>query len=250
MPRRKSPLRLDWIDPAACTLDYRLKVISRLPFFKSLPAGAITEINGLFHDHSYAAGETIYFEGDAAQYLYLVAMGRVKLVRNTSTGHDVWLDVLHGGEYFGSLESLGMQTYSETAVAHTDGCILQISSHDFDTILGRYPEVTLKVLSAVGQRLQESQEVIKQLSSYTVEQRVASALCRLAGKLGQQGDEGVLIQLPFSRQDLAAMAGTTTETVSRVMSRFADTGLIKTGRKWVAVTDQEGLAALLKEGCS
>ncbi len=247
MTRRQSPVRLDWIDPAACTPDYRLKIISRLPFFKSLPVEAIQDTNGLFHDHSHSAGETIYFEGDAAHHLYLIAMGRVKLIRNTTTGHEVWLDILHGGEYFGSLVSLGMQTYSETAVAHTDACILQISSQDFDTILRHHPEVTLKLLSAMGQRLRESQEVIKQLSTYTVEQRVASALCRLAGKLGQEGAEGVLIQLPLSRGDLAAMAGTTTETASRVMSRFADAGLVKTGRKWVAVTDRKGLAALLKE---
>ncbi len=247
MSGRRSPVRLDWIDPEACTLDYRLQVIGRLSFFESLPAEAIRDINRLFHDHSYSAGETIYFEGDAAQHLYLVAMGRVKLVRNTTTGHEVWLDVLHGGEYFGNLAALGAQAYSETAIAHTDGCILQISSRDFQTILERYPEVTLKVLSAVGQRLQQSQEVVKQLSSYTAEQRVASVLCRLAGKLGERRPEGVLIQLPFSRQDLAAMAGTTTETVSRIMSNFAAAGLVETGRKWVAVTNRKALAALLEE---
>jgi CRP/FNR family transcriptional regulator, nitrogen oxide reductase regulator len=248
MTARKSPVRLDWIDPAACTLDYRLRVIGRLPFFKALPAAAIQEINTLFHDYSYSAGRAVYFEGDAAQHLYLVALGRVKLVRNTSAGHEVWLDVLHGGEYFGNLAVLGAQAYAETAVALTECCILQISSGDFETILKQHPEVTLKVLSAVGQRLQQSQEVVKQLSSYTVEQRVASVLCRLAGKLGEEREEGVLIQLPFSRQDLASMAGTTTETVSRVMSRFAQDGLVQTGRKWVTVTDLQGLADLLNEG--
>src|SRR5512139_4043212 len=107
MTRRKSPVRLDWIDPAACTLEYRLKIIGRLPFFAHLPAAAIQEINALFHDRGYAAGETIYFEGDEAQYLYLTAMGRVKLVRSTTSGRDVVLDMLHGGEYFGNLKVLG-----------------------------------------------------------------------------------------------------------------------------------------------
>ncbi|MGE5251224.1 MAG: Crp/Fnr family transcriptional regulator [Bacteroidota bacterium] len=248
MPSRKSPVRLDWIDPAACTLDYRLKVIGRLPFFKGLPEQAIREINKLFHDHSYAAGQPVYFEGDAAEHLYLVALGRVRLVRNTTAGHEVWLDALHGGEYFGSLTALGTRTYTETAIAHTDCCILQISSGDFETILKRHPDVTLKLLSAVGQRLRQSQELVKQLSTYTVEQRVASVLCRLAGKMGEEKQEGILIQLPFSRQDLAAMAGTTTETVSRIMSRFADAGLVETGRRWVAVRDRARLETLLNEG--
>lgn len=125
---------------------------------------------------------------------------------------------------------------------------LQISSEDFDTILAEYPDVTRKVLEAVSKRLTESQEIVKQLSAYTVEQRIASALLRLAGKLGETRGQGVLIQLPFSRQDLAAMTGSTTETVSRVMSRFAEDGLVKSGRKWVTITDKKRLEELVNKG--
>ncbi len=248
MPRPRSPVRLDWIDPAVCSLDYRLKIIRRLSFFSFLPEDAVREINLLFHDKGFSPGQPVYFEGDKAQYLYLVAMGKVKLVRNTASGHEILLDILHGGEYFGNLKLLGADAYAETAIAQTDCCILQISSQDFETILARHPEVTRKVLTAVGKRLEESRELIQQLSTYTVEQRIASALLRLAGKLGEQRDESVLIQLPISRQELAAMTGTTTETVSRVMSRFADSGLIQSGRKWVAVTQRAGLEKLVKEG--
>lgn len=247
MPRRKSPVRLDWIDPSACTLEYRLKIIGRLPFFQHLPAGAIPEINALFHDRAYAAGQSVYHEGDEAQYLYLIAMGRVKLIRSAAAGREVVLDFLHGGEYFGNLKALGAANYAETAVCHTDGCILQISSQDFETILKRHPDVSLKVIQAVGKRLEESRELIKQLSTSTAEQRIASALLRLAGRLGEEQQAAVLIQLPFSRQDLAAMTGATVETVSRVMSRFAEDGLIRTGRKWVAVTGRKGLEELVRE---
>ncbi len=248
MARQKSPVRLDWIDPAACTLDYRLKIIGRLPFFKHLPGAAIKEINLLFHDRSFPAGQRIYFEGDTAKSLYLIAMGRVKLMRSTTSGHEVLLDILHGGEYFGNLDILGAPAYNETAVTQTDCCILQISSEDFGGILKRYPDVAIKVLGAVGERLQESREQVTQLSTYSIEQRIASALLRLANKLGEEREQGVLIQLPFSRQDLAAMTGATTETVSRVMSRFSDEGLIKSGRKWVAVADPTGLEQVIHRG--
>ena len=108
--------------------------------------------------------------------------------------------------------------------------------------------MTRKVLEVVSQRLAESQEIVKQLSAYTAEQRVASALLRLAGKLGEARGQGVLIQLPFSRQDLAAMTGSTIETVSRVMSRFAEEGWVKTGRKWVTIMDTKSLEELIKRG--
>jgi len=174
-------------------------------------------------------------------------MGRVRLSRSTTAGREVVLDMLHGGEYFGTLKVLGAASYAETAVSHTDTCILQISSGDFESVLSRHPGVTLKVLEAVGRRLEESREGVKQLSTYTVEQRIASALLRLATKLGEPRAQGELIQLPFSRQDLAAMTGATVETVSRVTSRLADAGLIHSGRKWVAVADRKRLEALIHE---
>lgn len=247
MPRPKSPVRLEWVDPAVCTLDYRLKIINRLPFFRHLSPEAIVVINGLFDDRDVSAEQTICFEGDPGDHLYLVAMGKVKLLRHTLAGREILLDILGGGEYFGNLTSINNRSYTETAVAQTDCCILQISARDFEKVLIRYPDVTMKVLNAVGQRLGESQEIIKQLSTYTADQRVAATLIRLARKLGEQRQEGMLIELPFSRRDLAAMTGTTVETVSRVMSRFSAEGLISTGRKWVSVNDLERLEQVVKE---
>lgn len=248
MKRPRSPLHLEWVDPEFCSLEYRLKIIGRLPFFKHLPADAISRINALFHDRDVKAKERIYFEEDDADHLYLVAMGKVKLVRNTTAGRDVLLDILHGGDYFGTLTMLGERVHTETAIAQTDCCILQISSADFESILSQHPEVMRSALEVVSQRLTESQEIIKQLSSYTVEQRIAAALLRLAGKLGEVRGENVLIQLPFSRQDLAAMTGATTETVSRVMSRFSEAGWIKSGRKWITITDAKRLEQLAETG--
>ena len=246
MARPKSPVRLDWVDPAVCSLEYRLKIIGRLPFFKHLPGDAISKINTFFKDRDVAANERVYFEGDEAMHLYLIAMGKVKLMRTASTGREVLLDILHGGEYFGSLSIFGERFHEETAVAQTDCCILQVSKDDFECILAEYPDVMRKVLEVVSQRLAESQEIIKQLSTYTAEQRIASALLRLAHKLGETRGPGVLIQMPFSRQELAAMTASTTETVSRVMSRFAEEGWIKSGRKWVTITNLKRLEELAK----
>ena len=248
MPRPKSPVRPEWVDPAVCSLEYRLRIIGRLPFFRHLPPEAIGAINRLFEDRDASAEQPIYFEGDPGDHLYLVAMGKVKLMRNTASGREVVLDILQAGEYFGNLSTISGRGYTETAIAQTDGCILQISAQKFEQVLNLYPDVTLKVLKAVGQRLEESQEIVKQLSVYTADQRIASALIRLARKLGEQKQEGVLIQLPFSRQDLAAMTATTIETVSRVMSRFSGEGWVSTGRKWVVVNDPERLEQIAKEG--
>ena len=236
------------MDPGVCSLDYRLKLIGRLPFFRHLSPDAIIAINSLFEDHDFVTGQAIYFEGDPGEHFCLVASGKVKLMRLGLAGREVLLDILQGGEYFGHLAIVNQQGYAETAIAQTDCCILQISARNFEKVLNRYPEVTMKVLQAVGQRLGESRDIIKQLSVYTVEERIAATLLRVAKKMGEQKQTGTLIQIPFSRQDLAAMTGTTVETVSRVMSRFSAEGLIATGRKWVVLKDLEHLEKIVKEG--
>lgn len=247
MPRPKSPVRPEWVDASVCSLEYRLKLIGRLPFFRHLSPEAILEINRLFDDREFTAGQAIYFEGDPAEYLYIVTTGKVKLLRNTSLGREVLLDILRSGEYFGNIAHLSKRGYAETAIAHTGGCVLQISAKNFETILLQHPDVTLKVLDAVGKRLEESQESIKQLSTFSVEARIAAVLIRLAEKLGERKQKGVLIQLPFSRQDLAAMTGTTVETVSRMMSHFSSIGWISTGRKWVVINDMHAMEQLIEK---
>jgi CRP-like cAMP-binding protein len=228
-----------------CSVHTRYKVLSQAPFFKTLSAQDITEINSLFQEQGYMPGQPIYFSGDPATRLYIVAVGKVKLLRHTMSGQDVVLDILTPGEFFGTLSILGQEEYPETAQAQTSCCVLGIAAADFQTILRGHPAVAITALEVVGQRLRAAQETIQQLSAYPVERRIAFTLLKLANKLGQPQAEGLLLQIPLSRQDIAEMTGTTLETASRVMSQFQKAGLIRTGRQWVAITHYAELAALV-----
>lgn len=170
-----------------------------------------------------------------------MASGQVKLLRHSLGGQDVLLDILKPGDYFGSLSTLVDDVYPDTAQAHTAVCVLRISSDTFRTLLQQYPSVALAVLDITAKRLQESQEIIHRLSTDSVEQRIAAVLLKLAHKLGEISDEGILIQMPLSREDLAQMTGTTTETASRIISQLQKEGLVHTGRQWMAITNKPGL---------
>ncbi len=241
MVRRKIPLDDDHIEPHMCDLDLRLYIIGRLPFFKELPLESILEINTHFTERGYTPGEMIYYEGEPAERLYVVADGYVKLMRHTRSGKDVMLDILEQGEFFGSLAHTESNEYAETAHAHTPVCALSIEGGDFRQVLNNHPQVALKVVDIMATRLQEAHEMVRLLSVSSVEQRLAHVLLKLGDKLGEPEDEGLLIQMPLGRTDLAELTGTTTETASRVMSQFQKDGLIQTGRKWVAITDKARL---------
>lgn len=230
-----------------CSIDVRLRILSQVPFFAGLTETEIAEINQRFRDQGFTAEETIYFAGDPATHLYVVADGRVKLMRHTANGKEVLLDLLTPGEFFGSLSAAEADEYTETAIAQTPACVLGIEKPEFRELLARYPSVSLKVLEIMSERLQAAQEQVRLLSAFSVEKRIAAALIKLGDKFGERQDVGLLIQVPLSRDDLAQMTGTTTETASRVMSVLQKEGLIESGRQWVAIADYEGLKALAAE---
>lgn len=245
--KRKTPLETEEITPEMCSADTRLRSLGQVPFFSTLKPAELVEINRLFKEQGFEPDETIYFEGDPAEHLYVVAAGKVKLMRHTRSGKDVLLDLLEPGEYFGSLSPLPDETYTETAQARTTVCSLRIGKETFRSILANRPGIALRVLEITAGRLQAAHERVRQLSAFPVEHRIAFTLLTLAEKFGQPQKGRLLIQTPLSRDDLAEMTGTTTESASRAISQLQKAGLIETGRQWVAITDRAGLEAILEE---
>lgn len=236
------------IDGGGCTTIHRRKLLQALPFFAALAPVDMEAVNSHFRAQSYEPQDAIYFAGDPADRLFVLAHGKVKLSHHTAAGQEVVFDLIGPGEMFGSLALLGDREYRDEAVALTHCCALVITATDFQQVLERYPPVALAVLRVVAARLQDAREVISRLSALPVSARVAAALLTLAGKLGTQRPEGIRIQAPLSRQDLAAMTGATTESVSRVMSQLRRDGVIASGREWVAIRDAARLAKLASPG--
>lgn len=245
--RRTTPLDPEPIEPQMCTIDLRLQILHGLPFFAGLSHDDIAAINPLFREMGFEPGAPIYYAGDEANRLYVVAAGKVKLIRYTPGGQERVLDLLLPGDFFGTLPVMGEATYPDTAQAHTVCCALSISAQDFQTILERYPAVSLSLLEIVSDRLRAAREMIHQSSAAPVESRIASLLLRLVERAGEEGAEGWLIQMPLGRQDIADMLGITVETASRALSRFRKDGLIRSGRRWIAIADRDRLADLAQQ---
>ncbi len=242
--RRKNPVNIVTTDAHMCSLDLRLKILRGLPFFTSLTDEALQAVNLLFRETGYQPDEFLNFAGDDGKKLYVVAEGRVKLLRQTTGGKQIMLDLLVPGEFFGNIGQ-APQPYPDTAQAQTSVCALTISIDDFRGVMRSHPAVALAVLDTVTGRLQSAHDTIHLLSVEPAEKRVAHTLLRLARKLGKQEEFGLLIQTPLSREALAEMTGITTETASRVISQFQREGWIDTGRQWVAIKDQTALGTIL-----
>ncbi|QAV70993.1 Crp/Fnr family transcriptional regulator [Salinibacterium sp. UTAS2018] len=224
----------------------RLQILAQVPLFDGLSELALDGIGQRMVSLSYAEGDRLYTAGDPADYLYVVAAGQVKTLQPVLNGQDSIVDMLAPGDFLGGLSVLGRPVYGETAVALVTTCALRIDTRAFREVLLEYPQVALRALDDVTALLRDARSDTSQRATSSVEQRVATTLLRLADKFGQHGGSGngTLIQLPLSRADLAAMTGSTPESVSRAMSQLRKDGVVDTGRRWTSILDRDKLTAI------
>jgi CRP/FNR family transcriptional regulator len=218
-----------------------VQVVRTVPLFASLRERDWDEVANMLNGLCYPRDAYLFFEGDAPDFLYVVWMGRVKLVRHSVDGRDVVLDVLGPGRLLGEVAVFEGAPYSQTAQAMEEIAVISIARKDYLDLLRRYPNLALAVINELGRRLRVSNDLVQSLAVDRVERRIARALLRLAMYNGSDTKDGLMIQMRLTRQDLADMTGTTVETAIRVMSRFRKQGWITTQRGRVIIKQPEQL---------
>ncbi|NLE96729.1 MAG: Crp/Fnr family transcriptional regulator [Propionibacterium sp.] len=242
--RRTVPVQLPVIEVHECSLDVRQAAIARAPMFRGLTAAQVAEVEERCGAHGMLEDEAIYLRGQPAERMYFVAHGIVKITRDSAEGRQTLLDVRTPGDFFGAIPELGFESYVENAWGMTDGCILMLDAADYAKVMRDYPDVALATVKVLGDRLAKAQTSVHLLSGAALQQRLAAVLLGLGAKVGRRWEDGILLQIPIGRDDLAAMAGAATESVSRQLSAWKKAGIIDSGRRWIAITDPAALREL------
>lgn len=224
-----------------------VQIVRSVPLFMSLSQKDWEEVADMLVGRCYPKDAYIFHAGDPPDALHIVWMGQVKLLRHSEEGRDVVLDVIGPGHMFGEMAVFDGAPYSSSAQAMEDVAVVAISRPDFFRLLERYPSVSLAVISELSRRLRSASDLVHSLAVERVERRIARMLLKLAASTAQRSQNGLVIDLPLTRQDIADMTGTTVETAIRVMSRFRRQGLITTERGRVVVLDPPGLRAVAEE---
>ncbi|GAA3773949.1 Crp/Fnr family transcriptional regulator [Microbacterium kribbense] len=244
--RRRIPLRSTCAQPHECPRPMRMRILAQIPLFAGLSEADLDGIDKRMVSLSWGEGDRLYTAGEPADHLYVLAAGHAKAYQSAPNGQDTIVDILAPGDLFGGLTTAGRPAHTETVEALATACALRMDTAVFRQVLVEHPQVGLRVLDEVAALLGGSRSDARQQTAVTVADRVATTLLRLADRFGQHGvsGDGTLIQLPLSRADLAAMTGSTAESVSRVMSRLRKDGIIESGRRWTAILDRDRLAAI------
>ena len=212
------------------------EILKNSLIFSSLNEDELSGLAELTFEHSFQPDEFIFWEGDEHDYFYVIAEGRIKVVKHSSSGKEFIIAFFESGEMFGEVAVFEGKPYPASAQAISATNVLGIRRRHFLDFLANHPQVAVRIISVLGGRLRDAQGRLKDLAGERVQQRLARILLMLASRMGHT--------LPFTRQELADMAGMTTETAIRLTSQLKERGIINTVRGQLIIVDEAKLRAL------
>lgn len=233
-----------FVDKTLCACDtcHNKLCAKSVSIFSSLDAQQLSKVINLIIHKEYKKGELLVLEGQALNSLVILNEGQVKAFRITQDGREQILHIFSEGDFFGERNLLRDQVspYSVEALEETHVCL--IHKRDFQMMVQVYPDIALKVMEELCQRLDRLENTVETMGTRTVEARVSAVILEFANKYGKPHPKGLIIELPLSREGIANYIGLTRETVSRKMSLLQEEGILEMiGNKKVLLLDRPAL---------
>lgn len=191
--------------------------------------------------HFYAGGQAIFIEGTDASFLPIVISGVIKMVNTPKVGKEVILGIFRSGEMFALPPVFDEGPYPASAYAVEDTELLQIDRADFLKILRESPEFAFAVISWMSEMLREKSLMIRNFAIASPERRIGHVLIKLV----RDQSKPYPVTIPVRRQDIAEMAGLTTETTIRAIRRLADKKLVRIVRGKIMIDEVDSLRKFL-----
>lgn len=212
-------------------------LLRSVALFSDLEQGELERFSQVAVPRSFPAGTRVFHEGDNSDACYIVREGTFRVTREHSDGRAITLATLGPGEIFGELAMLDGDQRSASAEAVTDGELLALPAGDVRSLLARHPEIALKLVAGLVRRLRAANVRLSRQSFQTVPSRVAGILAQLAREAQDGNGVGEEVTIRMNQTDLAQLAGTSRESVSRFLAELERAGVVRSGRGRVTILD-------------
>lgn len=206
------------------------------------------EISNGTKSFEYKKGERIFSQGDVANKLYLISSGKIKVFRYTPEGKEIILYILSPKcfSFIGAFNLLKEDKFDFHAEIIEDSVICTLDKKDFDQIIIKNPNITLKILEEAYDRIVKLETLVDRLNTSNVESKVANLLLSLMRDFGTETSEGTMLNMTLNREELGSYAGLTRETISRKLRLFHEQDIINLiGSKKILVKDIKKLKELI-----
>jgi len=191
-------------------------------------------------------GALLFHQGEPAEAFFILIEGRMRLTQITPNGDQVILNYFGPGDGVGIIAVLSEIDYPAYGEAIKDCVVLSWDRVTARHLMLQIPRLALNGMEMMAGRFARLQKRYQEMATQRVEQRVAITLLRLVRQFGKRVDDGVLVDMPLSRQDLAEMTGTNVFNVSRILSKWEQDGVVRSGRKKVVLLKAHELVQLIE----
>ena len=230
------------------TLDAR-RLLTDLWLFKGLNDAELERLTRHLHRRRYQRGETIFRKGDAGDSVMAVASGRVRISSSSAEGRTAILNYIQPGEIFGEIALLDGKERTADAFAAEPTELLVLSRRDFAPLLERHPELCMRLIDVLCDRLRRTSEQVEDLTFLVGKLRVAKTLLRFAGSHGRPlANGGVRIDMELPQKEIGENTGMTRENVNKILGEWRREGLIDENEKQIiTITDRGRFERMVAE---
>jgi CRP/FNR family transcriptional regulator len=218
--------------------------ISKALLFNGLPAEQVEELAKICIDQRYEKGRELFSEGTVAKGFYLVVSGKIKIYKLSLEGKEQILHIFGSGEIFGEVPVFTGGNYPANAEAIEPVRALFFPRASFTELIGREPAIAVNLLGILSQRLRRFTHMIEDLSLKEVPGRLAAYLIYL----GERSESRQNLELEITKAQLASLLGTIPETLSRILAKMAQQGIISVEGRKIRVLDRKALESLAAGG--
>ena len=218
--------------------------LKQIKLFSNLRKEDLDHLDQVTKMEDVRRGQPIYLPGDHPDSVYLLKAGRVKISRISKEGKELTLGILVPGEVFGELEVLDGSLRDTVAEVLEDASICVIRREDFEEVLKKNPDLTIRLTKLIGFRLKKIESRIEDLVFCDVPVRLVRLLLSLSEEFGKQEDRGVRLGLRITHQEIANLIGSTRETVSATLNDFKRQGLLQLDHRSITLLDQVRLSSI------
>ena len=214
--------------------------LAQIKHLNDLPEEVVKAIVESATPYHFDTGQVIYLEGEPAEYVYILERGWVKATRMTHEGREQGLHFLSPVEMFGDNAVFTRTSYPATTTALEDTDVWVIPSEEMLTLVKRFPDLALAIISILSERIVKYIELVEDLSLRSVDERLASTLLRNAEFT--DGEMVVLRRAWTTLDEMAVRLGTVRDVLSRAMKTLELEGYIKVGKQKILIVDAKELA--------
>jgi CRP/FNR family transcriptional regulator len=215
--------------------------LKNLDLFSDLTPEELEKVADITYQAHYDKNEVLFLEGDPGDAFYIISQGLVKVFTTNENGKEKTLSLLGRKDFFGEMALLDDGTRSASVKAVEDSEVLVIEREKFRELISLNPNISLKIIAVLSQRLRRANSQIQELTFSSVRERLENKLQELAQKYGRKREQapGVLITKKITHQELADLIGTTRVTTTKILNKLEKEDKILSKERYLIIKDNQ-----------